>query len=64
MVLEKNICLIDYEVLIDDWGKCLIVFGKFVGMVGVYNGILMYGKCIGLFDLICMKDCFDYVEVC
>lgn len=61
--MEKKIILIDYEVVIDEWGRWLIVFGCFVGMVGVYNGVLMYGWCMGIFDMFCMKDFYNYVEV-
>lgn len=61
-VLEKNIRLIDYEVLTDERGKRLIAFGKFAGMVGAHNGIMTYGKRTGLFNLVRMKDCLDYAE--
>jgi alanine dehydrogenase len=61
-VLQKNIRLIDYEVLTDEKGKRLIAFGKFAGMVGAHNGVYTYGKRTGLFDLKRMKDCLDYAE--
>lgn len=60
--LQKNIRLIDYEVLTDERGKRLIAFGKFAGMVGAHNGIMTYGKRTGMFDLVRMKDCLDYAE--
>lgn len=61
-ILEKNIRLIDYEVLTNEKGQRLIAFGKFAGMVGAHNGIMTYGKRTGLYDLRRMKDCHDYAE--
>lgn len=61
-ILEKNIRLIDYEVLTNERGKRLIAFGKFAGMVGAHNGIMTYGQRTGLFDLIRMNECLDYAE--
>ena len=61
-ILEKNIHLLDYEVLTNDLGQRLIAFGKFAGMVGAHNGILTYGRRTGLYDLKRMKDCHDYAE--
>jgi len=61
-ILQKNIHLIDYEVLTNDLGQRLIAFGKFAGMVGAHNGILTYGLRTGLYDLKRMKDCHDYAE--
>ncbi|MBL7815432.1 MAG: alanine dehydrogenase [Saprospiraceae bacterium] len=50
-IIEKNIRIIDYEVLTDDNGKRLIAFGKFAGMVGAHNGLLAYGLRTGTFTL-------------
>ncbi len=61
-VLDKNIRLIDYEVLTDDKGRRLIAFGKFAGMVGAHNGIMAYGARTGAFELPRMKDFLDYAE--
>lgn len=61
-ILEKNIRLIDYEVLTDEHGQRLIAFGRFAGMVGAHNGILAYGLRTGQFQLKRMKDCLDYAE--
>jgi len=46
-IVEKNIRLIDYEVLTNDRGQRLIAFGKFAGMVGAHNGIMTYGTRTG-----------------
>ncbi|WP_114777731.1 NAD(P)-dependent oxidoreductase [Botryobacter ruber] len=50
-ILDKNITLIDYETLTDAKGKRLVAFGRYAGIVGAYNGILLYGKKWKLFDL-------------
>ncbi len=62
-VLDKNITLIDYEVLTDKKGMRLIAFGKFAGMVGAHNALWTYGKRTGTLALPRMGDCLDYKEV-
>lgn len=42
-ILDKNIQLIDWEVIKDANGQRLIAFGKYAGIVGCYNGFLAYG---------------------
>jgi saccharopine dehydrogenase (NAD+, L-lysine forming) len=59
-VLQKNIRLLDYEVMTDDLGRRLIAFGKFAGMVGAHNALWTWGQRTGAFTLPRMKDCFDY----
>ena len=61
-ILEKNIRLLDYEVLTNEKGQRLIAFGKFAGMVGAHNGVMTYGNRTGEFNLKRMKDCHDYAE--
>jgi saccharopine dehydrogenase (NAD+, L-lysine-forming) len=61
-VLEKNIRLIDYETITDEKGGRLIAFGRFAGMVGAHNGVMLYGQRSGLFDLPRLKDLHDYSE--
>lgn len=61
-ILEKEIRLVDYEVLTDEQGRRLIAFGSFAGMVGAHNGILAYGRRTGKFALKRMKDCLDYAD--
>ncbi len=61
-ILEKNIRLIDYEVLKDERGNRLIAFGRFAGMVGAHNGVWTYGQRTGAFSLKRMKDFRDYEE--
>jgi saccharopine dehydrogenase (NAD+, L-lysine forming) len=50
-ILDKNITLIDYELLKTPEGQRVVAFGRYAGIVGAYNGILTYGKKHQLFDL-------------
>lgn len=61
-ILEKNIRLIDYEVIVDDAGKRLIAFGFYAGIVGAHNGLWSYGQRTGLFSLSRLHACHDYAE--
>ncbi|MEM9991493.1 MAG: NAD(P)-dependent oxidoreductase, partial [Bacteroidota bacterium] len=61
-ILEKNIHLLDYEVLTNERGQRLIAFGKFAGMVGAHNALWTYGQRTGAFEMKRMKNCFDYKE--
>lgn len=61
-ILEKNIRLIDYEVMTNEKGQRLIAFGRFAGMVGAHNAIWTYGQRTGQYQLKRMKDCKDYAE--
>lgn len=62
-VMEKNITLMDYEVLKDEKGNRTVAFGHWAGIVGAYNGLWAYGKKSGLFDLKRAMDCFDKKEL-
>jgi len=59
-IVDKNITLIDYEVLTSDSGARVIAFGKFAGMVGAHNALWTYGKRSGDFELPRMTNLFDY----
>ncbi|MRX38073.1 alanine dehydrogenase [Flavobacterium sp. LC2016-23] len=50
-ILEKNIDLYDHETIVDSNNRRLIGFGKYAGMVGVYNGIRAFGIKFELFKL-------------
>lgn len=50
-ILEKNISLYDHETIVDEHNRRLIGFGKYAGMVGVYNGIRAFGIKFELFKL-------------
>ncbi|MCX2744836.1 NAD(P)-dependent oxidoreductase [Mangrovivirga sp. M17] len=62
-IIEKDITLIDYEVLTNPQGARVVAFGRWAGIVGAYNGILTYGKRYHLFELKRAKDCFDLKEL-
>lgn len=59
-VIEKKIRLIDYEGLVDKSGERIIAFGRYAGIVGAYNGILMYGKRYKLYNLKRAYECHNY----
>ncbi|HOZ51907.1 MAG TPA: NAD(P)-dependent oxidoreductase [Chitinophagaceae bacterium] len=50
-LIEKKIRMIDYECLTHDDGHRVVGFGYWAGVVGAHNGLLTYGKKLGLFDL-------------
>ena len=50
--LDKNITLIDHETIVDQNNIRLIGFGRYAGMVGVYNTIASFGKKYDLFNLV------------
>jgi len=50
-VLEKNIMLYDHETLVNKNNIRLVGFGKYAGIVGVYNAFKTFGKTFELFDL-------------
>jgi saccharopine dehydrogenase (NAD+, L-lysine forming) len=50
-ILNKNITLVDYELLTNDSGKRLIAFSRWAGIIGCYNGLIAYGKKHNLFVL-------------
>jgi len=62
-VLEKNIRLLDYEVLKDENGNRLVAFGRWAGIVGAYNAMWTYGKKTGLFDIKRAYQCYDRKEL-
>jgi saccharopine dehydrogenase (NAD+, L-lysine forming) len=62
-ILEKNITLMDYEVLKDMNGNRTVAFGHWAGIVGAYNGLWAYGKKSGLYDLKRALECFDKAEL-
>ncbi|CAG5086672.1 NAD(P)-dependent oxidoreductase [Parvicella tangerina] len=58
-VLDKNIQLIDWEVITNTKGQRLIAFGRYAGIVGAYNGFLAYGKKSGKYELKPANECED-----
>lgn len=59
-ILDKEIRLIDYELLTNMHGQRLIAFGHFAGMVGAHNALWTWGKKTNSFDLPRLKDLRDY----
>ncbi|WP_339867451.1 NAD(P)-dependent oxidoreductase [uncultured Algoriphagus sp.] len=62
-VLEKNIRLIDYEVLKDEGGNRVVAFGRWAGIVGAYNAFWTYGKKTDLFEIKRAYECADLKEL-
>jgi saccharopine dehydrogenase (NAD+, L-lysine forming) len=62
-ILEKNIRLMDYEVLKDEKGERTVAFGRWAGIVGAYNGLWVYGQKSGLYNLKRAYECFDRSEL-
>ena len=50
-IIRKKITLIDYECMEHEDGQRIIGFGFFAGIVGAHNGMMVYGKRSGAFDL-------------
>ena len=60
---EKNIRMIDYEVLTDENGQRIIAFGRWAGIVGALNGLRAYGLRTGSFELKPVNQFRDYEAV-
>jgi saccharopine dehydrogenase (NAD+, L-lysine forming) len=50
-IIEKKITLIDYECMEHEDGQRIIGFGFFAGIVGAHNGMMVYGRRSGAFEL-------------
>lgn len=62
-IIDKNIQLIDWEVITNAKGQRLIAFGRYAGIVGCYNGFLAYGKKTGRYNLKPANQCEDREEM-
>ncbi len=62
-MLNNNIQMIDYEVLKNGYGKRVIGFGRYAGVVGAYNGFLTYGLKNNLYTLKPAYNCVDRKEM-
>lgn len=61
--IDKNIQLIDWEVITNSKGQRLIAFGRYAGIVGCYNGFLAYGLKTNSYQLKRAQDCEDRAEM-
>jgi alanine dehydrogenase len=50
-IVDKKITLLDYECFRDATGERMVGFGRYAGIVGVYNGLKAFGQKTGLFQL-------------
>jgi alanine dehydrogenase len=61
-IIQKNIDLIDFELITDVNNQRLIAFGEFAGMVGAHNALLTWGRRTKQFSLPRMYQLKDYQE--
>ncbi len=59
-VIERNIRLVDYELLTDGAGARYIAFGRFAGMVGAHHALRAWGLRSGAYELSQMVDFANY----
>ncbi len=62
-IINQHITLIDYEVLRWESGQRVLGFGRYAGVVGAYNGLLVYGKKYNLWHLKPAYQCANYAEM-
>lgn len=61
-ILNKKIQLIDYEVMTKN-GERVIAFGRYAGIVGMYNGLRGYGLKFGLYKIAPAHLCHNKSEM-
>ncbi len=62
-ILDRKIQLTDYEVLKDKNNKRIIGFGRYAGVVGAYNALMVYGKKTGAYELKPANQCENRKEM-
>lgn len=62
-ILDKNIQLIDYEMLTNIKGVRVVAFGRYAGIVGAYNGLRGYGLKTKRYSLNPAHECHDKTEM-
>lgn len=62
-LIEKHICMIDYECLTHRDEQRILGFGFYAGIVGAHNGLLTYGKKFGAFHLPPAHTIKDYKQL-
>ncbi len=63
VILDRDIRLVDYEVLKDEAGQRVVAFGRWAGIVGAYNAFWTYGKKTGLYDIRRAFECRDLADL-
>lgn len=62
-ILANNIRMIDYECLSWPKGDRILGFGRWAGIVGAYNAMLVWGRKYGAYELKPAHGCKDYQEL-
>ena len=62
-IVEKKIRLIDYECLTNEKGIRVIAFGRWAGIVGVYNALWTYGEKYSSYSIKRAFKCKDLTEL-
>lgn len=62
-LIRKKITLIDYEYITNQMCNRVVAFGKWAGIVGVYNGLIAYGKKLNLYSIKRASECYDFEEM-
>ncbi|MCX6353140.1 MAG: alanine dehydrogenase, partial [Bacteroidetes bacterium] len=62
-IMQKNITLIDYEMLVDENEHRLIGFGRWAGIVGAHYALLMLGKRRKIYNLKPAVQCINKQEM-
>jgi saccharopine dehydrogenase (NAD+, L-lysine-forming) len=62
-MVDKKICLIDFEYLTSEEGQRLVAFGRHAGIVGAYNGLRARGIKTNNFKLKPAYQCRDLEEM-
>ena len=62
-ILNKDIRLVDYEMLTNEYGIRLLGFGRFAGIVGAYNAFRAWGDMTGDYSLKPAHECHDRREM-
>ena len=61
-IIKQKITLIDYECMVDDYGKRIIAFGRWAGIVGAYHAIRMIGFKTQKYRIRQMADCLNFAK--
>ena len=62
-MLDRNIRMIDYEMLKDSDGNRIIGFGRFAGIVGAHYALWMWGRKRNAYQIKRAVECHDYAEM-